>query len=151
MQTLTFEEAIEQLVERDPRYQRAAYVFLKDALEFTRQSLARDRKGAPRQQGRSAQAEERHVTVPELLEGIRDYALKMYGPMVITVFEDWGIRGCPDFGNVLFNLVEANYFSITEHDTREQFEPGFDFHEAFRRPFLPSNAQSRAGGDPACA
>jgi uncharacterized repeat protein (TIGR04138 family) len=133
MQKLSFEEAVELIVEADPRYQADAYVFLKDALEFTRQKVTRNRKPV-----------ERHVTVPELLDGLREYALNTYGPMTLTVLEEWGVKSCPDFGEVLFNLVAANQFSVTEEDRREQFEPGFDFHEAFRKPFLPEGRRDHA-------
>lgn len=133
MQKRSFEEAVEQIVAANPRYHKDAYLFLHDALAFTRERVARTRK-----------QDERHVTAPELLEGIRDYALQCYGPMVLTVFEDWGVRGCPDFGNMLFELVAAQQFSVTEQDKREQFEPGFDFHEAFRKPFLPEGRSHAA-------
>src|SRR6202040_2003319 len=43
----------------------------------------------------------------QLLEGIRDYALAQFGPMAMTVLEEWGIRGCSDFGEIVFNMVES--------------------------------------------
>lgn len=137
MQKLSFEEAVEQIVAANPRYQPDAYAFLREALEFTHSRISRPRKQP-----------DRHVTVPELVTGIRDYALKTYGPMVLTVFEEWGIKECADFGNILFDLVEANHFSVTEQDKREQFDGALDFHEAFRKPFLPASAQQASPTKP---
>jgi uncharacterized repeat protein (TIGR04138 family) len=107
------------------------------ALDFTQRRIHRDRRPAGL-----------HVTVPQLVEGCRDHALAQFGPMALTVLDEWGVRSCEDLGNVLFNLVEANQFSLTEEDRREQFASGFDFQEAFRKPFLPSG---RATDKPASA
>jgi len=57
--------------------------------------------------------------------------------MAITVFEEWGIRSCRDFGEMVFLLVEHRYFKKTEQDSLTDFEKGYDFDEAFRKPFLP--------------
>jgi len=127
MQKLSFEEAVEQITAADRRYQPEAYTFLRDALDLTQRRVHRDRKQAGL-----------HVTVPQLIQGCRDHALAQFGPMALMVLEEWGVRSCEDLGNVLFNLVEANQFSVTDQDRREQFAEGFDFQEAFRKPFVPS-------------
>src|SRR6185436_2908988 len=79
----------------------------------------------------------RHITGQELLAGIRDYALSLYGPMVPTVFDEWGIRGCEDFGEIVFNMVEVGLLAKTDEDSREHFKGVYGFDEAFRKPFLP--------------
>jgi uncharacterized repeat protein (TIGR04138 family) len=38
---------------------------------------------------------------------------------------------------MVFLLVEAGAFGRTENDSVEDFEVGYDFHEAFVAPFLP--------------
>ena len=126
MQAVNFEETIEKVVEKDPRYQRQAYFFLREALDHTQKLL-----------GRSGKDEIHHVTGQELLEGIRAYALLQYGPMTITLFNEWGIRQCEDFGEMVFNMVEVSILAKTERDTRDDFKNGYDFIEAFRRPFQP--------------
>jgi uncharacterized repeat protein (TIGR04138 family) len=73
-----------------------------------------------------------------LLDAIRQYALSQYGPMAMTVLEEWGVRKCEDFGDIVFNMVEHRLLSTTEKDTREEFAAGFDFREAFCAPFLPA-------------
>jgi uncharacterized repeat protein (TIGR04138 family) len=126
MQKIGFAEALESIVTNDPRYQREAYVFLRDALDFT-----------TKQQKKVKGVSVRHVSGPELLDGVRRYALKEFGPMVTTVFDSWGIRSCEDVGNIVFNLIGAGVFGKTEEDSIEDFKNVYDFHEAFVKPFSP--------------
>jgi uncharacterized repeat protein (TIGR04138 family) len=126
MQKIGFAEALVSIVASDPRYQRDAYVFLRDALDFT-----------TKQQKKVKGVSVRHVTGPELLDGVRRYALKEFGPMVMTVFENWGVRSCEDIGNIVFNLIGAGVFGKTEEDSIEHFKNVYDFEEAFVKPFAP--------------
>ena len=126
MQKIGFAEALDSIVTSDPRYQRDAYVFLRDALDFT-----------TKQQKKVKGVSVRHVTGPELLDGVRRYALKEFGPMVMTVFENWGVRSCEDIGNIVFNLIGAGVFGKTEEDSIEHFKNVYDFEEAFVKPFAP--------------
>jgi uncharacterized repeat protein (TIGR04138 family) len=48
------------------------------------------------------------------------------------VFDCWNIRRTEDFGELVFNLVDADLMRKTETDSREDFKDGFDFEEAFR-------------------
>ncbi len=125
---------LDKIIENDPRYQKDAYLFVKDALEFTQNRLGK----------KSIINEERHITGKELLEGIREYALSLYGPMTITVFEEWGVRSCEDFGEIVFNMVNARLLSKTENDTKEDFKSIYTFEEAFRKPFLPSSKSNKS-------
>ena len=126
MQKIGFAEALDAIVAADPRYQRDAYAFLRDALDFT-----------TKQQKKIKGVSVRHVTGPELLDGVRHYALKEFGPMVMTVFENWGIHSCEDIGNMVFNLIGAGIFGKTEEDSIEDFKNVYDFGEAFVKPFAP--------------
>lgn len=126
MQKIGFTEALDSILASDPRYQREAYVFLRDALDFT-----------TKQQKKVKGVSVRHVTGPELLDGVRRYALKEFGPMVITVFDSWGLRSCEDIGNIVFNLIGAGIFGKTEEDSIEDFKNVYDFQEAFVKPFSP--------------
>ena len=137
MQPTTIEEAVEQILAKDKRYQRDAYLFLRDALDHTRKMLEREQK-SEKPQKRGSQAE-KHVTGQELLAGIRELALEMFGPMTMTVFEEWGIHSCRDFGELVFVMVENRLLKKTDNDTRADFEHGYDFFEAFRKPFLPKS------------
>src|SRR5215831_16502644 len=127
MQKIGFAEALDSIVTSDPRYQREAYIFLRDALDFT-----------TKQQKKAKGTSVRHVTGPELLEGVRQYALREFGPMVMTVFENWGVHSCEDIGNMVFNLIGAGIFGKTEEDSIEDFKDVYDFKEAFVWPFAPA-------------
>ena len=126
MQEVSFEEGLERIRAKDSRYDRDAYEFVRDALDHTRKIVHKERPG-------------QHVSGQELLDGIRDLALAKFGPMAITVFEEWGIHSCPDFGEIVFNMIEAELLAKERKDSRRDFEGGYDFCEAFRKPFLPSN------------
>ena len=94
-----------------------------------------------------AAAQEQHVTGQELLAGIRELALESFGPMTVTVFEEWGVHSGVDFGEMVFIMVENRLLKNTEKDSRADFEHGYDFHEAFRKPFLPgTSSQGRSAG-----
>jgi uncharacterized repeat protein (TIGR04138 family) len=127
MQKIGFAEALDSILASDPRYQRDAYVFLRDALDFT-----------TKQQKKIKGATVRHVAGPELLDGVRQYALKEYGPMVMTVFESWGICCTEDIGNMVFNLIAAGIFGKTEEDSIEDFKNVFKFEDVFVKPFRPA-------------
>jgi uncharacterized repeat protein (TIGR04138 family) len=88
--------------------------------------------------GRGAKDEVHHITGPELLGGIRSYGLQQFGPMTMTVFEEWGVRQCRDYGEIVFNMVEHSLLAKTDTDSRDDFKGGYEFEEAFRRPFLPT-------------
>jgi uncharacterized repeat protein (TIGR04138 family) len=122
-----FMEAIAEIYKKDPRYDAATYLFVRDALDFTVKTLERPATGRGK-----------HVSGQELLEGIRKYALREYGPMTLTVFKRWGVTRTEDFGEIVFNLVESGKLGRTEEDKREDFADGYDFFEAFGKPFLPA-------------
>ncbi|MFL6500536.1 MAG: Minf_1886 family protein [Candidatus Udaeobacter sp.] len=131
MQKIGFAEALESVVGSDPRYQRDGYIFLRDALDFT-----------TKQQKKVKGVSVRHVSGPELLDGVRQYALKEFGPMVMTVFDSWGIRCSEDIGHMVFNLIGAGVFGKTEQDSIEDFKNVYDFEEAFVKPFAPEKPET---------
>jgi uncharacterized repeat protein (TIGR04138 family) len=134
MQEVSFEEVLENTLAKDPRYHRDAYHFVREALDYTQKLAGKENGG-----------QVRHVTGQELLEGIRQYALEQFGPMTLTVFEEWGVRQCGDFGEIVFNMIAAGLLARTARDSRADFDEGYDFEEAFRKPFLPSG---QAAGRP---
>jgi uncharacterized repeat protein (TIGR04138 family) len=137
MQTVNFEETLAKMTRNDPRYNRNAYLFIREALDYTQKRVEKKSK-----------EEMRHVSGQELLRGIRSYALEQFGPMAQMVFNEWGIRNCEDFGELVFNMVECNLLAKTTEDSREDFKSGYDFFEAFRRPFLPTKDLSAPEPEP---
>lgn len=136
MQTSSLEDVLDQILEKDKRYHKEAYLFLREALEHTQKTIGRKRK------------EIRHITGQELLEGIREFALEAFGPMSLDVLADWGLHSCEDFGQMVFLMVDHNLLRKTEQDSIEDFKNGYDFEEAFRKPFLPANKAGAAKCEP---
>ena len=130
MQSLSYEDAIRKIVAADDRYLFEAYLFVQDAIDYTQKSLGRNKQ------------KQKHVSGKELLNGIRDYALDMFGPMTPTLLSEWGVHSCEDFGEIVFNLIQHKQASQSESDSRDDFKDGYDFHEAFRKPFLPTKRHS---------
>jgi uncharacterized repeat protein (TIGR04138 family) len=107
--------AVEQILSKDKRYKFEVYPFVLTALNFTLHRLKVSR----------------HVTAKELLDGIRDYAREQFGPMARTVFEYWNVFSTEDFGNVVFNLIDAGLLKKTPEDKIEDFKNIYDFNQAF--------------------
>jgi uncharacterized repeat protein (TIGR04138 family) len=126
MQKIGFAEALDLIVANDPRYDREAYVFLRDALDFTMKLKKKQKEEFTR-----------HVSGQELLDGVRQFALKEYGPMAATVLEYWGVKKTDHFGHMVFNLIEAGIFGKTDRDKLDDFQNGYDFHTVFVAPYLP--------------
>lgn len=112
---------IEEVAETDGRYNRAAYLFVYDALQHTVESLGKE----------SLSRDQRHVSGRQLLQGIGEYALSQFGPLTLSVLQNWGLRETRDFGEIVFNLVESNLMSKTESDSIEDFVDVYDFAEEF--------------------
>ncbi len=110
-----FYEKVENICQKDPRYKADAYEFLMEALFFTQKTLKKSY----------------HVSGKELLEGIRKLVPERFGPMSLTVLEHWGLHKTDDFGEIVFNLVEAGLLKKTEEDKISDFKDVYDFKEVF--------------------
>ncbi|MEO6005975.1 MAG: Minf_1886 family protein [Opitutus sp.] len=130
MQDPDFAEIVGLICKEDSRFDRKAYDFIRLGLDHTVKEL--------KSKESSRASRSRHVSGPELLEGLRVYALDQFGPLTKTVLESWGIRRCSDFGDIVFNLIEYNVFSKTDNDRREDFSDLYSFEDAFVKPFLPT-------------
>ncbi len=127
-----FESTLRRILEADPRYRRGAYAFVAEAVTLTASRIA-EQEGS-----------RRHVAGRELLEGIREAALDRYGPLARNVLREWGVNRTEDFGNIVFNMVRNGMLGANDEDTPADFENGYDFDEAFLKPFaetgrLPSD------------
>jgi uncharacterized repeat protein (TIGR04138 family) len=121
---------LEEIVRRDPRFAYEAYEFLFAALAHTQQMLDRV---PPDESNRGEQ--DYHVSGRELVLGVRDLAVREFGFMARTVFHMWGIDRTADFGDIVFNLVEAGLMSKTNQDERRDFEDVFDLDEELVHQF----------------
>jgi len=104
-------------------YPPAAFVFVQEGLRHTVDTLREAESGMP-ESGR-------HVSGRELCMGLRDYAIKQYGPLARSVLRTWRVHRTEDFGRIVFALVEAGRLRKTEEDSAEDFQGVYDFDEAF--------------------
>ena len=125
MQPFDYNEILDQILEKDDRYHRDAYYFIREGLDYTQHKLAKEAEGK----------ESSHISGQELTNGLRQYAIDNFGPMTKALLNEWGVNSTEDFGEIVFNLVENNLLAKTENDSREDFANGFDFDEAFVAPF----------------
>ena len=124
------EELLQNILDRDPRYAVGAYAFVRAGLDFTVRRLEKSR----------------HVSGRELLPGIREFALAEFGPMSKTVLNGWGVQRTEDIGEIVFNMVDSGLLGKTEKDSRADFAGGYDFDEAFRKPFRPAENSASCDG-----
>lgn len=129
MADISFEEAVKRSTLEDPRYQAGAYDFVRDALHLAVKKFC---------QGDDKQ----HVSGQQLLEGVRDHALKEYGPMALTLLNQWGVRRGSDVGCIVYNLISVGYFGKSEGDSLDDFDGGYEFADAFTTPFLPKRQKT---------
>jgi uncharacterized repeat protein (TIGR04138 family) len=110
---------LHKIVRSDQRYAIDAYIFVLEALHYTR-----TKTGA-----------RGHVTGQQLLEGIKNLALERYGAMAKMVFEHWGIFKTIDFGNIVINMVNEKLLSKTPDDKIEDFKDIYDFDDVFVKDY----------------
>ncbi len=153
-----------ELLERDRRFQRDAYIFVDNALCFAQTESApgseqADGLGTDLEEGlgedlleqtlpsenyddSQSSEEESHITGQQLCEAIRRYALQQYGLMARSVLNHWGIRSTGDFGEIVFNLIDIGRMRKTESDRREDFQDVFDFDTDLGDPFSSATIDS---------
>jgi uncharacterized repeat protein (TIGR04138 family) len=127
MQQLDFQEAVDEILRVDRRYDTDAYQFVREGLDYTLKLLKKQGQGSTR-----------HVRGQELLDGLRQFALDQFGPLSKTVLNYWGVHRGEDFGEIVFNLVEVGILGKTDEDSRDDFKGGYDFEAAFVKPFQPT-------------
>jgi uncharacterized repeat protein (TIGR04138 family) len=121
---------VTEVVRRDPRYAYEAYEFLYRALRLTQEQLGIK----PSEEG-SGDDPTHHVTGKQLLHGVKDLAHKEYGRMARIVFKNWGINETVDFGNMVFNLVEAGLMFRRPEDSLADFQNIYNLDEALVRDY----------------
>lgn len=133
-------DPLRRLALRDKRYAPEAFAFLFDSLDTAIRLAGREH----------AEGTDRHVSGQELLAGLREHALELFGPLAGEVWRRWGIREALDWGRIVFLLVDEGLLNRQDQDTLEDFRQGFDFDSAFERdyrPHLPPELFPRAPGE----
>ena len=127
MQKIQFDEAVKLVREKDDRFSMDAYQFLREVLDHTVKALRGDEL-----------IEHRHVSGPELLNGLIEYSQKEYGSMASVVLDSWGIRASEDLGKMVFNLIEVGAFGKSDEDSPADFSGNINLRKALQKPFLPT-------------
>jgi uncharacterized repeat protein (TIGR04138 family) len=113
-------ERFQLLIRKDARYDPEAYNFIYEALDHTLKTVITPKS-------RSNQ----HVTGPELLEGVRQFAIEQFGCLAKMVLENWSIKSTGDVGEVVFNLVEYDLMGKQDSDSKLDFIDVYSFDDAF--------------------
>jgi len=125
---MTLEAKLEEVAARDGRYSPMAYRFIFDSLDYILISLGRQDRPAG----------DRHISVEQLLDGVKACATQHFGFLARVVFEHWGVFRTEDIGEIVFNLVGAGLLNKQDSDMKEDFVERFDFRDEFEEKFVPS-------------
>ncbi len=109
----------ELILAREPRFERSAYVFVLEALQFQQARLS-----APR-----------HVNGRELATAVRDLALEKFGVLARLVLEHWGVRATADVGDIVFTMVDLGLLLSQPTDSRLDFVNVYEFDQAFEQAY----------------
>jgi uncharacterized repeat protein (TIGR04138 family) len=111
---------------KDPRYAYEAYEFLMfEGLPHTQKLFGK----VAAEPTRTDAPTEHHVSGAELVTGLCDLAKREFGRMARVVFHLWGINCTDDWGEIVFNLIDANLLSKTDNDSRADFRNLFDLDD----------------------
>ena len=113
------DEILQQLQERDPRYDARAYLLVLAALNLVMERLS----------------ERRHISGRELVLGVRDVAIDRFGLMARPVLSYWGMHDTEDVGRIVFALVDCGVLVKQEGDRIEDFRNVYDFREVFEEAY----------------
>ncbi len=127
MERIQFDIAVKTILEGDRRYEADGYFFLRDALDHTIKTLRKEEL-----------IEHRHVSGPELLEGVVAHAIEKFGSMAVPVLEAWGIREGEDVGRMVFQLIEVGAFGKSDEDSPDDFSGVMEMQERLLAPYRPT-------------
>lgn len=116
-------KSIDEIVEIVGLYPREAFKFVQAGLSHTVEKIHAEIADDPEAN--------RHVSGQQLCEGLREFALKEWGLLALTVLRRWNITGTYDFGRIVFALIEHKLMAKTDDDTIEDFRNVYDFKTAF--------------------
>jgi uncharacterized repeat protein (TIGR04138 family) len=129
-------------MQQDDRYKPEAYEFIRMALAFahdvmqcdsiSKENLVELTRDVTSDDEIPAEA---HLTGQELCEAIRRLALLQFGFMTKTVLNSWGIHETLDFGELVYNMIEAGLMKKSKTDSKSDFADVYDFKTAFVEGF----------------
>ena len=114
------DQMISQLMAASSNYAMEAYQFVRAGLDRAQQ-----------RRFRSSQTVLAHISGAELLEAWRELAIERFGKQAKATLNGWGVYKCEDFGEIVFNMVEARLLARQDTDTKADFQGGYNFDAAF--------------------
>lgn len=131
----------QQIRSRAVSFPPQAYALIREALQFTVQSIHGEVVATSAPVGPTQVIslklpvdptdERRHVSGQQLCLGLRDLAIQRYGLLARTVLERWNIRRTEDFGVLVYSMIDRGELRNSPADRFEDFQGVFDFDEAF--------------------
>jgi uncharacterized repeat protein (TIGR04138 family) len=118
------EMSLQEIVDQLDRYPIAAFLFLEQGLQYS-VNLIHGEVSDPDPDV------SRHITGPQLCEGLRAYALAQWGMLARVVLARWRINSTFDFGRMVFAMIEGGRMRKTETDSIDDFRNVYDFKTAF--------------------
>ena len=111
------ESQIEVIAKKNGKYKPDAYRYalqvIADVFALKKASIITD--------------EQISLPAREVLRGLKVYGWMYYGPLAEHVFEKWGLRHGKDFGEVIFDLVDAGFIGKSPNESVTDYAEGFDF------------------------
>ncbi len=123
---------IARAAQNHPEYAHEAYRYIANAVPVIAREIqeqAEQSKGTPK----------RHISIAELLQGLRKHLIKDFGRLAIDILGAWHVHSTADFGNIVYNLVESGVLSLSPEDSLGDFYNRYSFHDAFVAPFQARN------------
>ena len=105
------EERILLIRRRDRRFDRNAYLWALDLVDFGLERI-RSKPGA----------KQAHLSATSLLGFVGEFAAKDFGRGASLVFEAWNIRLTDDVGEIIWNLIDNKLLSAGPNDSRYGFQ-----------------------------
>lgn len=116
MQEINFDnDTFADILARDKRYDAKAYTLLMEVFRNL--------------------CDSKDINYTMILDEFKELVLDQYGPMSYTLLTQWGLSESMDIGEMMVNLVESGRVGKSDNDNYEDFRDGYDFKEAFCRPY----------------
>ncbi len=131
------EARIARVAQNHPQYAHEAYCYIANAVRVIAQEIQEKESG-------EQPARKRHISIAELLDGLREHLLKDFGRLAIDILGAWHVHTTADFGNLVYNLVEGGVLSLSAEDSIADFYKQYSFHDAFVAPFQSHNSGQAA-------
>ena len=127
------ETRIARVAQNHPEYAHEAYRYIANAVHVIAQEIQEQEAES------DPHAAKRHISIAELLDGLRTHLLKDFGRLAFDILGAWHVHTTADFGNIVYNLVEGGVLSLSPEDSIADFYNQYSFHKAFVAPFQYPN------------